>query len=106
MTSAVDFNWNEEAVAIPRQCAIAVHLTEHFDVVIRQQSEAGQPDAVIEIAHQNCLALCAAILREAAEHQIRIVRLPDGVMITGDGQPMHLPRDIADKLFQRFDQEN
>jgi hypothetical protein len=98
------FDWNEEAVAIPRQRAVAVHLTEHFDVVIRQQGENGAPDSVIEIARQNCLPLCATILREAAEHQYRIMRLPDGIVLTGDGQPVCIPRKIADTLFDQPDE--
>lgn len=98
------FDWSEEPVAIPRQRAIAVHRTEQFDLVIRQQGENGGPDVVIEIARQNCLALCAKILREAGEHEFQIMQLPPGVMLTGEGRPMHIPRAIAERLFDRIEE--
>ncbi|MBR0945962.1 hypothetical protein [Bradyrhizobium liaoningense] len=105
VTLAPTFDWNEEPIAVPRQRAIAVHLTEQFDVVIRQQGESGAPDAVIEIARQNCLALCAKILREAGELEFQIMQLPHGVMLTGDGRPVHIPRAIAEKLFDQVEED-
>ncbi|MDI4231431.1 hypothetical protein OZ411_01210 [Bradyrhizobium sp. Arg237L] len=93
------FDWNEEAVAIPRQTAIAVHLGKNFaDVVIRQQGENGAPDTVIEVVRRNCLNLVAAILRESGEHRFKIMELPDDVIIGRDGNRMHIPKGIAAKL--------
>lgn len=96
--TASPFDWDQEVVAIPRQSAIAVHLTEHQDVVLRQQGEAGAPDSIIEVAHQNCLALCATILREAGKHRFRIVEIDEHELVGIDGNRMHIPAHIEEKL--------
>ena len=93
------FDWNEEAVAIPHQRAVTVYVTERLDVVaIRQRGENGAPDAIIEVASRNCIELATTILREAGQHRFRVAELDDDEIIGRDGNRMHIPREIEEKL--------
>lgn len=95
------FDWNEESAAIPHQRATTVYVSERLDVVvIRQQGGSGAPDALIEVASRNCIELAATILREAGQHRFRIVELDDDVIIGRDGNRMHIPQSVREKLDQ------
>jgi hypothetical protein len=93
------FDWNMEAVTIPRQAAVAVYVTEQFNVVvIRQQGRESEPDAIIEVASANCVMLAAAILRESGQQRFRIVKLADDEVTNGRGDRMHIPQRYKDTL--------
>lgn len=95
----VPFDWKENSVVIPRQRAIAVYPSDSFTaIVLRQEGESGQPDAIIEVATRNCLELCATILRLGGDPRYRIVEIDQ--LVGGDGNSMR--RTVVEKAFGDF----
>lgn len=93
-----EFNW-QDSIAVPAQAPIAVYVVSDFaEVMVRQRNADGTPDSVIVVARENCLSLCASILRECGEHRFRIVQLPDDVIIGVDGNHMHIPKEMREKF--------
>jgi hypothetical protein len=94
------FDWNEDdSVVIRTQPAIAIQGDEHGDVMLRQEGQyCISEDQFVDIRHENVLAICRALLREAGLHRFMIIEVDEIGLVGRDGNTMHIPAGDLEKL--------